>query len=556
MRHSLKWAAALTLGLILTFPTAAWATVEGDQTPATPQEVESAKRDGLIATEPYVDDSLPMTRSLRSQGYAVRTIGGQTRYDTSSKQALDAFGSSTWAIVASGESYADSICSGGLAGALECPILLTTKNDLPGVIRDTLVSLGVQHVIVLGGTDVISDGVVRQIDGVVSDVSRLWGETRYGTQLAVYDYGVTHGLWSGDTAIVSYGENYADALAVSPLSYHIKAPVFFADSTGALSQEQIGALTKGSPFKKYVITGGMDVISSSVDSLLKKNGTVVRLGGPTRYETSELVAAYAVNEAGMSWNGMAFTSGIKPFDALGGGAAQGRLGSVLVLRDENTTAYQSKLSLPCSRPSSIRFLGGNDVYSGAYKARFALSVGYALTDIEGLLIYVDAGHGRLNSGGYDPGANGSGYWEHDLTADLAQRIANQLRNRGVQVYLNSNNGEYKLHNAEAYNVGAAALVSIHFNASGGTGTESYIHSNHAAYGSNLLQSSIHGRLVSALGLRDRGRQTEQWAVCGGQVPATLLEICFIDRPSDMNQYNSRRDQVAAAIADGVVNVGK
>jgi N-acetylmuramoyl-L-alanine amidase len=291
-----------------------------------------------------------------------------------------------------------------------------------------------------------------------------------------------------------------------------------------------------------------------MDEILGRQGEVVRLGGPTRYETSERIAAYAV-QSGMSWDGMALASGVTPYDSLGGGAAQGRRGSVLILRDEDPSAYQSRPTLPCGRPSSIRFFGGNNVYSGAYKARVALSVGYDLADVEGLLVYVDAGHGRMNSGVYDPGASGNGYWEHDLTADLADRVAGQLRGRGVQAYVNDNNGEYRLHNAEAYNMGAGVLVSLHFNAAGGTGTETYRHSTNAAYGSNIVQSSIHGQLVSALGLRDRGQGTAQWAVCGGRVPASLLEICFIDNRGDLNQYLSRRDQVASAIAEGIVNAG-
>lgn len=543
---------AVALCAAALLPSVAFATVEGDQTMLTQEEIDAAEEEGLLETEPYVDPYLPSTLSDSSK--AVRTVGGALRYDTSALQAKEAWpNGSSWVIIASGESYADSIASGGLAGALDCPILLTSKSSLPSSISSEIRALGASHAIILGGTDVISSSVESTIKSLVPDTMRLWGPTRYETQAAIYQYGVQHNLW-GDTAIVAYGENFADALAVSPLSFKMKAPVFFADASKTLPTGQLNSIKSDTKLTSFIITGGTDVVSQNVDSQLRQKGSVTRLGGATRYETSDLIAQYAVNYQGMTWNGMAIASGIVPFDALGGGAAQGRMNSVLILRYDNTDNFQSRPTLPCSKPASIKFFGGNDVFSGAYKARLALCAGYSIYDIENFLVYIDAGHGQLNNGMYDGGASGCGYSEHNLTSDLANRVANQLRSRGVQVYVNSNNGEYKLHNSEALNMGAAYLVSIHFNAAGGSGTESYIHTYNAAYGSAQLQAAIHPRLINALGLRDRGQMKAQWAVCGGRVPATLLEICFIDNWNDINRYNNCRDQVASAIADGIVSV--
>lgn len=533
-------------------PSVAFATVEGDQTMLTQEEVEAAEEEGLIDTETYVDPYVPSLLSNNSK--AVRTVGGALRYDTSALQAQEAWpDGSSWVIIASGESYADSIASGGLAGALNCPILLTSKNSLPTSISNEIKALGASHAIILGGTDVISSSVESAIRGLIPDTTRLAGATRYDTQALIYQYGVKNNLW-GSTAVVAYGEDFADALAVSPLSFKLKAPVFFVDASKTLPSGQLSAIYSDSKISSFIITGGTSVVSQAVDSQLKQKGSVTRLGGPTRYETSDLIAQYATNYQGMTWNGMAIASGTVPYDALGGGAAQGKSNSVLILRYDSSDNFQSRPTLPCSKPASIKFFGGNDVFSGAYKARLALCAGYSIYDIENFLVYIDAGHGQLNNGVYDGGASGCGLREHDLTSDLANRVADQLRSRGVQVYVNSNNGEYKLHNAEALNKGAAYLVSIHFNAAGGSGTESYIHTYNAAYGSAQLQAAIHPRLVNALGLRDRGQMNAQWAVCGGRVPATLLEICFIDNWTDINRYNSCRDQVASAIADGIINV--
>lgn len=207
--------AAIMCSVVL-LPSVAFATVEGDQTMLTQEEVEAAEEEGLIDTETYVDPYVPSVLSSNSK--AVRTVGGALRYDTSALQAQEAWpNGSSWVIIASGESYADSIASGGLAGALDCPILLTGKDSLPAAISNEIKALGASHAIVLGGTDVISASVESAIKRLVPDTTRLAGATRYDTQALIYQYGVKNKLW-GNTAVVAYGEDFADALAVSPLS--------------------------------------------------------------------------------------------------------------------------------------------------------------------------------------------------------------------------------------------------------------------------------------------------------------------------------------------------
>lgn len=50
--------------------------------------------------------------------------------------------------------------------------------------------------------------------------------------MEVYSFGVDHGLWGSDAAVVSGGMYFADTLAASPLADKLKAPVFFVSSDG------------------------------------------------------------------------------------------------------------------------------------------------------------------------------------------------------------------------------------------------------------------------------------------------------------------------------------
>lgn len=441
---------ALMAGVALTVaigsPISAYATVEGDQTPLTDEEIASSIANGEVLNA----GSVPMTVGT-DRDYAVKTIGGSNRYHTSAVEARSAFSSSQWIIVASGAGYADSICAAGLAGALNCPIVLTEPGALTDTTAAVIRDLGVRDVILLGSETVASSSVQASLEGIVG------------------------------------------------------------------------------------------------------RGHVTRLFGQDRYSTSRVINDYAVANLGFTWDGAALTSGRAPYDALGGGAVQGSKRSVLALSDEGSP--KDPVSSPLGgKPSRVTFFGDQVIYSMAYKTKMALAMGLDLTDIQGFRVYVDAGHGwnDANTGVFDPGAIGvNGYREADFTKELANLVAAKLRAKGIDCFVNDDGGWYKLRNAEANNLNCGLMVSIHFNSGPGRGFESYIHSVNAASGSQSLQRSIHSRLAPALGITDRGVKSAQFAVCSGRVPATLLEIAFINNQSDMNAYMAKKDQAAEAIASGI-----
>lgn len=539
--------AVAAAGGSLLAPEAAYATVEGDQTPLTDEEIEAAIQSGEIMTE--FPESPVAAYALTN--YAVKTIAGSSRYETNKAQVLSAFSSCKWTIVASGVGYADSICAAGLAGALECPIILTEADKLSQTAIDCIKSIGASNVLLLGSAVVASQQVEDSLKALVgsSSVERLGGDDRYATQMKVYQYGVDHGLWTGDLAVVSNATGFADALTISPISYKYKAPVFYVDETDYFPPEQEAAI-KACGKKRFLITGDQAVMSNSVESFLWSTGAtlVKRLAGPNRYKTSLAIAQYAVSDLGMSWNGVAITSGSAPYDALGGGPVQGKENSVIVLMEEDDYHNAPFIPFP-SKPTSMKFFGDKAIYSSAYKTRFALQAGYKLTDIEGLKVYVDAGHG-----GSDPGACVGSYREANLTAELAQKVGNYLQaNYGVQSYVNTKGNDYKLRHPEAKAMDCGVFVSIHFNIGGGKGTEAYIHSANSAAGSVRLRDSVLNRVVSALGRGEHGngRKSAWFAVVSGPLPSTLVEICFLDNPSDMSVYSGKKDAVARAIAQGI-----
>ncbi|MEG0505157.1 MAG: N-acetylmuramoyl-L-alanine amidase, partial [Raoultibacter sp.] len=460
-----------------------------------------------------------------------------------------------------------------------CPVLLTNANGLSSETANALSTLGVSFVIIVGGEPSVGSQVVADLDGMSIATKRLSGFSRYDTQIAIYQYGIDGdaehgipaGLWNGNMVAVASGSNFADALSFSPVAYSAKIPVFLTNEYGLFSAAQEESLIKSAKtygLGKQAIAMGDEIritestlgFLSGISYLATKGGEAFvpeRLSGETRYETSSMIAQWAVDRNYLSWDKAAFTAGEKPYDALGGGSLQGKQKSVMLLvRDSGSNpgidlAAQQQLS-------SIKLFGDKSSVSNALRMEMADRFGFAYSDIVGLKIYIDAGHGwdSSNNDAMDYGASGCGYTEWELTLDLASRVGNELRSQyGIETYVNDDGGWYKLRQAEAQALGCDLLVSIHFNAFNGvaSGVESYIHSYNAHPLSSSLQAKVHPSLVNAVGLSNRGQKEAELAVCGGKLPAVLLEVCFIDNQGDIDTYIPRRDRVAAGIAAGIAS---
>ncbi len=559
MKHASRLGVlAASVALALALPSFAYATADDQKEMATEDEIRMAEEAGLIETSPYQAEESDAT-TFAHNNYSIKSYAGETPYDTAAEIATSAHPSSDWVIIASGNSFVDTLTSSSLAGALKCPILLTDVQYLPEVTAHALESIGARNIIITGGQAVVSENVENAL-AAYGTVTRLFGETQYDTQLALYEFGMNQGLWNTGSIIVATGSTLetcaGDALSISPLAYKEAIPIFLMDSTGSIPEQTAPVLSGNTTVTEAIVVGGPVVVSeesfTTVDGICRANGgAAMRVAGQTSYDTSEAVARWTTNNDRLTWEHAAFSTGMKPYDALAGSALQGTLGSVLLLADKDMQQNMELLS--SQAPSSYSYLGGQYWFPNYLKAGYALNQGRSLNDIEGFIVYLDAGHGfdGMGNGILDPGAGGCGYWESDLTTELASKVASVLRNEyGMAVYVN-NDGYYKYRQAEAANLNCGAFVSMHFNAGGGSGSESYIHTYRAASGSDVLQRRVHWGLVSSLRLYDRGMLQEQFAVCGGNVPAVLLEVAYIDNWSDMNTYRSRIDSVAHGIAASI-----
>ncbi len=169
-------------------------------------------------------------------------------------------------------------------------------------------------------------------------------------------------------------------------------------------------------------------------------------------------------------------------------------------------------------------------------------------------IAVYAGHG-----GSDFGAVSNGLYEKDFTLEVLTYLTAELRRRGYEVINNRTTDVDRNLNADirlANTQNVDAVVELHLNSNEGipgSGTETYY--SVTGKGKELAEA-INNNLV-ALGFRDRGIKTltNFWGtdylgiIRYTNAPAVLVELFFINNPSDVGKYNP--EKIAVAIADAI-----
>lgn len=170
-------------------------------------------------------------------------------------------------------------------------------------------------------------------------------------------------------------------------------------------------------------------------------------------------------------------------------------------------------------------------------------------------IVLDAGHG-----GKDSGAVGNGLREKDLTLDIVKKIGNLLAEyEGVEVHYTRTDDRFLelSERAEIANkLKADYFISVHINAGGGTGFESYIYNGNVSQAAIAYQNVIHQEIMKAIGnVRDRGKKRANYAVLREtHMPAILTENLFIDNANDAAKLKSEQFllQVAHGHVQGIV----
>lgn len=174
------------------------------------------------------------------------------------------------------------------------------------------------------------------------------------------------------------------------------------------------------------------------------------------------------------------------------------------------------------------------------------------------VLLLDAGHG-----GKDPGTSGNGQIEKNLTLAVAQKVAKQLQNSDIKVYLTRDSDVYPENavRASTANQIADAMVSIHMNSgpptANGTEVLYQVHANDDAskLTSKKLAEILQSSIVQATGNTNRGIKLWQDVLILNRttVPTALIEVVFVTNAGDALKISTEayQQQMATAIANGI-----
>jgi putative cell wall-binding protein len=255
---------------------------------------------------------------------------GEDRYATAIAISQSTFAPSsvTTAVVATGKNFPDALSAAGLAGVYDSPILLV-RDSVTASLTAELDRLGVTDVVLIGSDKAVSADTENALK-VKYAVSRVFGSDRYATSAAVAEKisaltgGVSH-------AFFARGDNFADALAVSPFAYGRMEPVLLVRTDSVPASTSAAIATLG--INNGLIAGSEAAVSAATMSALDglMSGTPVRQGGVNRYETARMIADYGVGEGWGTYGYVGLATGLNFPDALGGSAATALRGGVLML---------------------------------------------------------------------------------------------------------------------------------------------------------------------------------------------------------------------------------
>jgi putative cell wall-binding protein/GH18 family chitinase len=233
-------------------------------------------------------------------------------------------------VLASGANFADALSGGPLAAALDAPLLLTANGAaLEPELLKAIDDLKATKVIILGGGGSVKDEFIAALTTETRTVDRLAGGNRYETAIEIAKALAEQSTF--DAVFLADGQNFPDALAISPVAALEGQPILFTDSRDTSKlQAKTADYIKAIEAKKAVLIGGTSSVSEAVELELKGNGIEVgRISGGNRYLTA--VAIYNEYKGIFADDAVTLATGAKFPDALAGGAFAAKVKSALIL---------------------------------------------------------------------------------------------------------------------------------------------------------------------------------------------------------------------------------
>ena len=168
---------------------------------------------GSAAVPPAFEDK------LKKAGYSVERFSGEDRYMTN-LAILQRMEVGDDLLVCCGSDYPD----GAAASATGKPVMLVTGSSLSDEQVNYLKSIGKKNIYIIGGSAVVSKSIGGQLKNYATSVTRLSGDNRAKTAVAVAQKFFPAKL---DAVVFAYGGNFPDCIAGGFFAHEIGAPILY-----------------------------------------------------------------------------------------------------------------------------------------------------------------------------------------------------------------------------------------------------------------------------------------------------------------------------------------
>ncbi len=275
----------LALGMVLTSTgpiLADQVTSPGVETVLSDPKPKDTNKSEIIvspdAEDPKLDPNSSLAKFLSSDQTSMR-ISGPGRVETSIEISRFENTKSKTVILADARNYPDALAASNLAGGRYSVILV--QNQLTQAIINEIVRLEAQDLIILGGTNSISEDIERGLANIggIKNISRIAGENRYDTCQKIFNHAKKKSL------ILASGEKFPDALATSSI---LDQAGLLLTKSGQLPSE-VQAAIEALNHDSFLIVGGENSVQEGLASAIANQfqyASHTRISGNNRYETS------------------------------------------------------------------------------------------------------------------------------------------------------------------------------------------------------------------------------------------------------------------------------
>jgi putative cell wall-binding protein len=294
--------------------------------------------------------------SIPAYGYSAGNecrLAGPDRYATAASIAQEGWTQSDYVILVSGENFPDALVAASLAKQYGAPILLSQKKCLPDVTKQTLIDLNVKNVILIGGSGVLSDQLQDELHNIGIHTSRLAGEDRYETSIAVAKQ-----FSDISEVVIATGEDFADALSISSIAANKNIPIILVPKNNINSITQ--AFIKNNKITKTYVIGNSVIIS---DNVAQQFSNPERITGATKYDRNiNIVNRF---KSDIDGDKVFLATGNDYADALAGAAYAAKINSPIVLVSNNLSIATRNYLISNISEKDVYILGGEGAVSGA-----------------------------------------------------------------------------------------------------------------------------------------------------------------------------------------------